>query len=426
LFFFERILRWASRNDDLTVPYWNYTDPGYRQLPNEFREETADRKANPLYLPATAGFKDETGAAQDFPMRSPSMNAGGMLNDAIATICPLTRMSFSNCAPDDEDACFGGRRAATPWTAAGAGGALERRHDFLHTVIGGSGKFINGQQFFGFMHLPETSARDPIFWVVHSNIDRLWVSWQTLDKGRVDPLDSEWLDQPFTFYDVDKGKPKAVTVRVCQLLDTRHQLGYKYDALTLDLSSCDEGAAPAIHEIARRLVSVPESFAPPVGHEGIPIKNLGSKTIPLPLLTGVKADAIRSVADAALKEGKGGLALSIEKLVLKEPPDVGFEMYLNLPPGAQPTERDPHYIGRLAFFGMGHAHAGQEGASQMYVRMGFSRALLRLMENEVDINKLVLTIVPNSGLKAAGQALQEARNERTPLSIGRIQILQMR
>jgi hypothetical protein len=171
---------------------------------------------------------------------------------------------------------------------------------------------------------------------------------------------------------------------------------------------------------------VPESFAAPLGQEGILLKNVGKKTIALALLRGVKADAIRSAVETALKEDKGGLALSLEKIELKEPPDVAFEMYLNLPPEAQPTERDPHYIGRLAFFGMGHAHADHEIALQPYVRMGFSRALLRLLENEVDLNKLLLTIVPNSGLKAAGKAMQEPRKESTPLSIGRIQILQMR
>jgi tyrosinase-like protein len=32
---------------------------------------------------------------------------------------------------------------------------------------------------------PATAARDPIFWLHHANIDRLWVRWTDPARGRI-------------------------------------------------------------------------------------------------------------------------------------------------------------------------------------------------------------------------------------------------
>jgi tyrosinase len=70
-------------------------------------------------------------------------------------------------------------------------GALENIHNLIHNFSGGAnpnfGKFPNEPQF-GDMQAPGTTARDPIFWGHHSNVDRLWSEWQRLHPG-VDPDD---------------------------------------------------------------------------------------------------------------------------------------------------------------------------------------------------------------------------------------------
>src|SRR5262249_17620413 len=47
LYFFERILRAASNDPTLTLPYWNYGDPASRALPEVFR--LPSDSTNPLY-----------------------------------------------------------------------------------------------------------------------------------------------------------------------------------------------------------------------------------------------------------------------------------------------------------------------------------------------------------------------------------------
>ena len=50
---------------------------------------------------------------------------------------------------------------------------------------------------FGLMSIQETAAIDPIFWVHHANIDRLWEVWLNRDEtNNANPTDSNWLGGP--------------------------------------------------------------------------------------------------------------------------------------------------------------------------------------------------------------------------------------
>lgn len=70
-------------------------------------------------------------------------------------------------------------------------GALETIHNLIHNFSGGAnpnfGK-IPGEPQYGDMVSPGTTARDPIFWGHHSNVDRLWSEWQRLHPG-IEPDD---------------------------------------------------------------------------------------------------------------------------------------------------------------------------------------------------------------------------------------------
>jgi tyrosinase len=56
----------------------------------------------------------------------------------------------------------------------GSYGSLENTHDNIHGLIGGSG---------GHMGRLAVSAFDPVFWLHHCNIDRLWAIWQALNPN---------------------------------------------------------------------------------------------------------------------------------------------------------------------------------------------------------------------------------------------------
>jgi hypothetical protein len=84
---------------------------------------------------------------------------------------------------------FGGQ-TTPPMQFANAYGDLELQpHNVVHSALG------------GLMGDPLTAAQDPIFWLHHANIDRLWNRWLQKGQGRADPTDSAWLNTTFTFYD---------------------------------------------------------------------------------------------------------------------------------------------------------------------------------------------------------------------------------
>ena len=110
---------------------------------------------------------------------------------------------------------FGGLKVAAT-TQTGPHGTFEATpHDTIHVDIG------------GYMLKPQTAARDPIFYLHHCNIDRLWKRWLQQGGGRANPTsDSLWMWSYFKFYDETK---KLVQTAANYVLNTKTQLGYVYD-----------------------------------------------------------------------------------------------------------------------------------------------------------------------------------------------------
>src|SRR5205085_7943955 len=101
-------------------------------------------------------------------------------------------------------------------------GALEDQpHNALHVLIGGPRA---GACQAGWMTDPNCAALDPIFYLHHSNIDRLWGRWLHLGGTHVNATDQAWLDTEFGFFDA-AGNP--VSGPVSQVVSTR-ALNYRY------------------------------------------------------------------------------------------------------------------------------------------------------------------------------------------------------
>lgn len=86
---------------------------------------------------------------------------------------------------------------------------------------------------------PNLAARDPIFWLHHANIDRLWKHWLVQGDGRANPTDDAWATEAFTFFD-ENGTEVSLTG--AEILDTVEDLGYRYD---------DEGTELALDPVER-------------------------------------------------------------------------------------------------------------------------------------------------------------------------------
>lgn len=81
--------------------------------------------------------------------------------------------------------------------------ALEGPHGWVHNAVGGT-------------MATSTSPADPLFWLHHAFIDKLWANWEVTHTGKNPPNITETL-QP----------PPIMTRKVSQVLNTR-DVGYVY------------------------------------------------------------------------------------------------------------------------------------------------------------------------------------------------------
>ncbi len=193
VYWLEQILRQASGDPQFALPYWDYSDPAQRLLPAIFRQP-AD-SSNPLFEPS----------------RRSGFNAG---TRGLAFADVDARTAFAQNAFSSTSSPYGfGGYPRTPSHASGTHGALESSpHDNVHVAIGGYMQDIN------------KAARDPIFWLHHANVDRMWNKW--LSTGtHSNPTGSNWLDERFTFFN---RQGTAVTESVRQFLSARAS-EYRYD-----------------------------------------------------------------------------------------------------------------------------------------------------------------------------------------------------
>jgi len=175
LYYFERILRAASGDPTLALPYWNVAVPGQDALPDAFR----DPFNNALFE----------------PRRVAAINGGAPINPVVRTMAATAMMPTG----------FGGR--------VGFNSTLESSlHDFVHVAVGGPG---------GAMASVILAGEDPIFWLHHCNVDRLWSRWLGLGGGRQNPTnDPAFMNTPFNFAD-ETGQ--IVTLTGADVLDSAAQ-----------------------------------------------------------------------------------------------------------------------------------------------------------------------------------------------------------
>lgn len=97
----------------------------------------------------------------------------------------------------------------------GAGMIEGYGHNHIHELVGGLMKHL------------DTSASDPIFWMHHANVDRVWATWHATRDASAYPAD--WTARTLNGF-VGKEGEDTGDWRIGDLLETR-RLGYAYDAL---------------------------------------------------------------------------------------------------------------------------------------------------------------------------------------------------
>jgi tyrosinase len=309
LFFFEQILS-AAAETRINLPYWNYSHPMSRALPQEFR-----RPESPLYEENREGGRND---GQEF---GESEVGQSVIADTLGVV---------NFAPTMErQVSFGGGESQN--------GSLERApHNALHNLMG------------GIMSDPNTAANDPIFWLHHANIDRIWCDWIELGDSRANPTEAEWLNKEYEFYNA-AGETEKLAVK--DVLETG-KLGYVYAADGEDLIVAAK-ASPRSEKVKRTIVG-----AVPAMHV------IGERPLTLSLPTTVEE---RPRIAKAMAAEASSFELSLNDVMVGQVQKGIIRVFINKPDAtaATPTD-DLHYAGYFAFFGKDSSHdEGDKGRSQV-------------------------------------------------------------
>jgi Common central domain of tyrosinase/Polyphenol oxidase middle domain len=195
LYFFERIL---IKNMDQTqpipsLPYWDNANVINNEIPHLFRQIPTSTIPNSLYDARNSSLNDELNPA---PMLASISN-----NYATA----LTESNYYRFQA-----------------------VLENAHGNVHRLVGTW--IANNQVVVGKMFDGDTAADDPLFFLHHANVDRLWEVWLNIagNKNPNKSCDNLWWNKSFAFYD-STGKKVSLKCKDVIKTDNPYLLNYKYD-----------------------------------------------------------------------------------------------------------------------------------------------------------------------------------------------------
>jgi tyrosinase len=386
LYYFERIVRAAVIVDggpaDWALPYWNYGLGGRNAtLPLPFRQpKFLDGSQNPLYVAE----------------RAAGINSGAALPErAISPAKALARPNYIGTAE------FGGN-VTSPAQFSEAGGELEETpHNVVHSLVGGR----------GLMGDIRKAAEDPIFWLHHANIDRLWSVWSST-PGRRDPSEASWLNQSFDFFDADG---KGVSLRCDQVLATLPALGYTYDTTPPPAPPARTAPPPPRPAAAQ----VPQRQLIGASQEGID-------------LTGAEASVSVPIDAQAAREPMSAnqhAYLNVEDIEGQSNPGTAYGVYTNLPAGAPPDLELAHHVGNISFFGIERARepAADEPAHNLRTALDITATARELQaRGEWAGHTLLVTFRPLAMMPPEtpnqDDRVDSPLHEDRPIRVGRVSV----
>lgn len=384
LFHFEQIVAATIQQlngPEWALPYWNYSDannPDARRLPPAFRAPlTPDQAPNPLLV-------DE---------RNPGCNSGQIIADEFDA-------DLSDCLAEPAFVAqgtggnpgFGGPQTGFNHGGGNVVGKIEMTpHGSMHMAVG------------GFMSAFNTAGLDPVFWLHHCNIDRLWTVWMRRNPLHRNPAQALWRTG-VTFAFRDAGRNVAEHTSSAMVNTAAAPLLYDYDDVTDPLGGALEAGVTVTEQAIPEMVGATDR---PVVLSG---RSEARFSVVPPAGPGVGLEA------AGLEPEE--IYLNIENITGNSAS--GYDVYLNVPPGENPEAHPELRVGRMPLFGLAEAsrpdtaHAGN-GLKYAY-RIG--SVVRRLQsQNAWQADDVRVSFVPRRPATVLEGALEAAPE---PITIGRI------
>ncbi|MFJ4192600.1 tyrosinase family protein [Pseudomonas sp. NPDC089534] len=388
------------------LPYWNYNDAtaaNPRQLPEAFAKNSwPDGGDNPLFEARRFGRGDGVVVIRAIDV------------DLTAALSDPDYEGLPNGSPG-----FGGVRTPFQHNADRANeGVLEQGpHDPVHGLVGGAVQNTDPRDWrnYGLMSMPLTAALDPIFWLHHANIDRLWEVWRNRNPRFTNPVLKSWLDGPsgkqrFVLPQAN-GSHKSFAPK--DMLDTKAAgLDYVYEDISDPLGGHQRVALRM--DTLKALMDVPETFnfaeiADVPRKPTVELLGANSKALTLgsaPSATLVKTDKPTaakltqsfSMANFALQAPAepDRVFLNLENITGANDAAI-FDVYVGLAEGEDPAEHPENLAGVVSLFGVGEASslAKPHGGAGLNKVIEITATIDRLhLSGQSDLSKLPVLFVP--------------------------------
>ena len=371
---FEQTCRQLSQDPTFALPYWDWTGEWIKNhngqfltIPPAFADPSSVlNPANPAYIASFQAFQTQFDpvvkayyggltAAQNaelkirgfstpadlweaatnmfFPpadARQPNFDAPTLR--AVSPDTVLSALAATAFIDGPTAAGFGSDKAAAHSDSVGYDVLEGQPHNLVHNAVGG---------FMGDMLSPV----DPIFFMHHSNIDRLWDVWTRKQQARNLPTTPQgadlatWQQEPFLFYFDHNGQPvpngRAGDYVTIGRFDYRYQPGF---------------GEQVVQEKAPRPAPAERTFAATLSKGTLDFQGPTTATARVPA-------ALTHPADAAAAPPL------FARVTIQVPEHTGgtrFHVLVNPPAGSRSVNfRAPSYAGTFSFFGShkhGHAH----------------------------------------------------------------------
>ncbi|KVE38588.1 tyrosinase family protein [Burkholderia sp. BDU5] len=344
---------------DWALPYWNYFEPGEDRLPKAFASpDWPDGKGNnPLYVKQRYG---------------PYNNSEVYVPISLVNQNALGDPDFEGVASGGGPG-FGGVCTGFHHSRGIHGGIETQPHDAVHGIVGGRDPLTRQP---GLMSNPDIAGLDPIFWLHHANIDRLWEVWRRHPPTHVDPTKVNWLkgpafigERPFKM-PMPHGDDWTYTPGEMSNLS---KLGYAYDDVSappktppltvarLNRLRTGQVTAETLEEdIALTDPKIVELFG--ASDRNLAVKGAEARSsVTLDAAVQRKISANLTKTAAATSATPDRVFLNLENVRGLDDATI-LSVYINVPEGGDPAKYPDHLAGSVALFGVSNATAvGEEG-----------------------------------------------------------------
>jgi tyrosinase len=352
---FEQIIRDITGRDEFTLPYWDYTSPTSYAIPDEFQAKNSN---DPLFSSLFVSHRNKDGGQ----LRSADVNAGEPLNKHYAGV----------------------RNFLVLPTLKGTGYSSfcnqldSNLHGDIHVFTGDATN----------MGTVPTAAGDPVFWLHHCNIDRIWAAWSA--SGGKTPSSTNGNAWSSTYFGFPGAGLQPVQTAISSVADIS-TLPYKYDTLPGVPAGALIAAAASHMEVLSRSTRADADLSASAGETGSPPIPLGSTPSKVRLAPSAKQNRLLAVVPGL--EGTARITILLKDVQARTDPNTVYQVYLDLPDKPTPELEEEHYVGLLNFFGVAPA-PGHEIRGGRDVEFDITDLAKRLQTTSTLQDETSVTLVP--------------------------------